>query len=163
MNPRNQPITLLSGLPESGVSLLHARLAEAGVQFVAPCGRLEWGRYKHAPGQCTVMPWMDLHSLPDIHRFRIVLVRRNLGEVVLARLARLAKRNVDPLPSAERLYHRYQRHFRSLTIELHHSRNIEVLHISHADLMKNTDAVVQLVREFIDASRPEILVTTTQQ
>jgi len=163
MNPRNQPITLLSGLPESGVSLLYARLAEAGVQFVAPCGGDRWNWTKHAHGRCAVVPWMDLQCLPNHHRFRLVLVRRNLGEVVLARLARLAKRNVDPLPSADRLFHRYQRYFRSLCIALDYSPNVEVLHVSHSDLMRNTDTIVQLVREFMSASSANVLSTATNE
>jgi hypothetical protein len=167
MNPRNQPITLLSGLPESGVSLLRSRLEDAGVRFVpgagvASCGE-GWNWLNDVGDRCAIVHWQRLESLPIEHRYRLVFLRRNLGEVVVSRLTKLAKRGVDPLPGADRLLHRYQRAFRDLCIWLDGSPNVTVLHINYADLMGDTDAIAHQARDFISASDINLLQAMTRE
>jgi hypothetical protein len=156
MNARNQPITLLSGLPESGVPLVKSWLEDAGVRFVVRCGE-GWDWLRKVGNGCAVVSSQNLQALPMDHRYRLVFLRRNLGEVVVARLTRLARRGVDPLPAADRMLQRYQRHFRGLCVWLDSSPNVTVLHLCHEDLVRDHDSAVERVSAFLDSRRsPEI-------
>jgi hypothetical protein len=165
MNPRNQPITLLSGPPESGVPLVKSWLEDAGVRFVpgtgvAPCGE-GWDWLNDVGDRCAIVHWQRLESLPIEHRYRLVFLRRNLGEVVVSRLTKLAKRGVDPVPGADRLLHRYQRAFRDLCIWLDSSPNVAVLHITYADFVRDPNAIVHQARDFVASSTTSLLPTAT--
>jgi hypothetical protein len=159
----NDSIAVLSGLPESGVPLLRSRLEEAGVRFAAPCGE-DWSWLREVRDGCAVISSQHLQSLPIDHRYRLVFLRRNLGEVVVARLTRLARRGVDPLPAADRLLQRYQRHFRGLCIWLDSSPNVELLHVSHMDLNRRPAETVSRARAFLrsgwcDADQAAVAMT----
>ena len=95
-------ITIVSGLPRSGTSLMMQMLAAGGLPILSdgerkadtdnPRGYLEWERIKQLPKEPALIAEAEgkvvkvisqlLLSLPDGHEYRVVFMQRPLPEVL---------------------------------------------------------------------------------
>ena len=95
-------ITIVSGLPRSGTSLMMQMLAAGGLPILSdgerkadtdnPRGYMEWERIKQLPKDPSLIAEAEgklvkvisqlLLSLPDGHEYRIVFMQRPLPEVL---------------------------------------------------------------------------------
>src|SRR5207253_8560948 len=95
-------ITIVSGLPRSGTSLMMQMLAAGGMSILTdgerqadldnPRGYFEWERIKQLPkepgciveaeGKVVKVIWQRLLALPAGHDYRVVFVQRPLAEVL---------------------------------------------------------------------------------
>jgi hypothetical protein len=95
-------ITIVSGLPRSGTSLMMQMLAAGGMPILSdgerqadadnPRGYLEWERIKQLPkdpaciaeaeGKCVKVISLLLLSLPEGHEYRVIFMQRPLAEVL---------------------------------------------------------------------------------
>ena len=117
-------ITVVSGLPRSGTSLMMRILQEAGLppltDWVRPAdGDNPYGYFEHqgarqlpqghvdwleqAPGMAVKVVAPLLHFLPEHYRYRIVLMRRNMEEILASQRIMLQHRQQPdgPLSDAE--------------------------------------------------------------
>ena len=98
-------ITIVSGLPRSGTSLMMQMLAAGGVPILSdgerradadnPRGYLEWERIKQLPknpaliaeaeGKAVKVISQLLLSLPPGHEYRVIFMQRPLPEVMASR------------------------------------------------------------------------------
>lgn len=96
------PITVVSGLPRSGTSMLMQMLAAAGILPLTdsvrtpdpdnPHGYFELEAVKHtrtdpawldrAPGKAVKVIHALLKDLPPTHRYQVIFIHRNLDEVL---------------------------------------------------------------------------------
>src|ERR1700690_2105232 len=105
-------ITIVSGLPRSGTSLMMQMLAAGGMDVLAdgerkadtdnPKGYLEWERIKRLPkepgliaeaeGKVVKVISQLILSLPDGHEYRIVFMQRPMPEVLKSQEEMLKRR-----------------------------------------------------------------------
>src|ERR1700689_227732 len=105
-------ITIVSGLPRSGTSLMMQMLAAGGMTVLSdgerkadadnPRGYLEWERIKQLPkdpaciaeaeGKCVKVISRLLLSLPEGHEYRILFMERPLPEVLASQDVMLRNR-----------------------------------------------------------------------
>jgi hypothetical protein len=107
-------ITIVSGLPRSGTSLMMQMLAAGGMQILSdgeraadvdnPRGYLEWERIKRLPrdptciaeaeGKAVKVISLLLLSLPEGHDYRVVFMQRPLPEVLASQQAMMRSRRL---------------------------------------------------------------------
>jgi len=108
-------VTLVSGLPRSGTSMLLQMLAAGGMEVLTdgvraadddnPRGYLEFERVKSlkqdaswvgkALGKAVKVIYYWLADLPPEYRYRVLFVRRDLDEVLASQAAMLARRGTS--------------------------------------------------------------------
>jgi hypothetical protein len=108
-------ITIVSGLPRSGTSLMMQMLAAGGLPILSdgerkadtdnPRGYLEWERIKQLPndpaciaeaqGKAVKVISQLLLSLPATYEYRIIFMQRPLPEVISSQDEMLRRRNRD--------------------------------------------------------------------
>src|ERR1700675_612032 len=119
-------ITIVSGLPRSGTSLMMQMLDAGGLPVLSdgerkadtdnPRGYLEWERIKQLPKQPALIAEAEgkvvkvisqlLLSLPEGHEYRVIFMQRPLPEVLKSQDEMLRRRgtfdpNVDSSPIEE--------------------------------------------------------------
>jgi hypothetical protein len=110
--PTRDWITVVSGLPRSGTSLAMQMLRAGGVPVLAddarpadadnPAGYLEYAPVARsardaswvasAPGHAVKVIYALVRHLPATHAYRVLWMRRDLGEVIASQQAMLARR-----------------------------------------------------------------------
>lgn len=106
-----QQITIVGGLPRSGTSLLMQMLDAAGIPILTdqqrrpdednPRGYYELEAVKRtkadpswladAPGKAVKLVHLLLHDLPATYRYRVLVTRRNIDEVLASQQKMLAR------------------------------------------------------------------------
>jgi hypothetical protein len=119
-NPDRNVITIVSGLPRSGTSLMMQMLAAGGMSVVTdgerqadadnPRGYFEWERIKLLPkrpdciaeGEGKVVKVISqlLFALPPGREYRVIFMQRPLPEVVASQAEMIRRRGTSgaPLP-----------------------------------------------------------------
>lgn len=110
--PKRDFITIVSGLPRSGTSMLLQMLAAGGLEVLTdgirtadvdnPRGYLEWEQVKSlkrdagwiagALGKAVKVIYCFLPDLPSEYRYRVLFMRRDLDEILASQAAMLARR-----------------------------------------------------------------------
>ena len=183
--PRQEAIVVVSGLPRSGTSLL-MQMLEAGGQALFADGHRPAdannprGYHEHeaakrlhrdkawlpqAQGKAVKVILQQLFHLPARHNYRVLLVLRDLREVVmsqqrmLARDGKLSAENQEVYPYS--LEEAYRGQMRRLEAWLPTQHNMDVLVLRHADLLAQPLEQARRVRDFLrlDAD-PERMAAT---
>ncbi|MBK1710068.1 sulfotransferase domain-containing protein [Marichromatium gracile] len=169
---RRQEIIVVSGLPRSGTSMMTAMLAAGGVEVFSdaaraadadnPRGYFEHERVKRlrqedpgwlraARGKAikVVAPLLD--ALPPGHRYRVLFMRRDLGEVLASQRAMLVRRGTDPdkIDDAT-LETLYRRQLAALEGWLAVQRHIQVLDVDYARAIAEPAVEAARVADFLD-------------
>jgi len=124
-------ITIVSGLPRSGTSLMMQMLNAGGLPVLSdgerqadtdnPKGYLEWERIKQLPKDPSLIAEAEgkvvkvisqlLLSLPSDHEYRVVFMQRPLPEVLKPQEEMLRRRgNADSSTSTSAIEEVFQRH-----------------------------------------------------
>lgn len=170
MSELDSMIVVVSGLPRSGTSMMMQMLEAGGIapfadfQRVAdddnPKGYYELeaikqlkaqpGVLKDAPGKAVKAIHMLLADLPDDYPYKVVFMRRDLGEVVASQrkmLERSGKKGAA-LPDAA-LMKVFQGQLVKVDAWLKTQPNIQVLDVQHRSLIQDPGPVVQAVNVFL--------------
>lgn len=163
-------ITIVSGLPRTGTSLMMKMLEAGGVPVYIdnvrvadvdnPGGYYELEDVKRvkedtswmgaAEGKAFKMVSMLLFDLPVDRRYRIVFMERNLDEVIASQRKMLERMGKAPADTddhdAKRLF---TKHLREVKDWLSAQDNIDVLYMSYADVMDEPQASAVRVGEFM--------------
>lgn len=168
--PMRPFITIVSGLPRSGTSLLMQMLAAGGMVPLTdsvraadednPRGYFEFERVKGLPDD---IGWLDeahgkvvkvIHrlvvQLPEDRPYRVVFVERDLNEVLLSQakmLARLGKPGGGL--AAERLKTVFQQDLERVHTALTTKRGFSLLNVRHADLMAEPMIQAKAINAFL--------------
>lgn len=149
-------ITIVSGLPRSGTSMLMQMLQAGGMPVLTdsvrradadnPRGYFEFDRVKQiaqdaswledARGKAVKMVYLLLYDLPKHYDYRVILMKRNLDEVLASQAAMLRRQGKEGgrLDDAQ-LRAVYQRHLHELDTWLRAQPNITVLELQYADVL----------------------------
>ena len=165
-------ITVVSGLPRSGTSMMMQILAAGGMQIVTdeqrradddnPKGYYEMERVKalkqgdsawldQAPGKAVKVISYLLQSLPAKHSYRVIFMQRAMAEVLASQKQMLVRRGepTDKISDAD-MANYFERHLAEVQAWLAQQKNFQVLYMPYADLLAQPQERIQQVIAFLD-------------
>jgi hypothetical protein len=168
--PINDEITIVSGLPRSGTSLMMKMLEAGGIEPVTdnirgadldnPKGYYEFERVKTIAEDSSWLPGTRgkvfkmvsilLRNLPPNHRFKVIFVRREMGEVLASQSKMLEHMGKASGPRDEQMATLFTNHLAEIEKWLTQRPEIEVLYVSYNDLVQNPSAVVERIKTFLN-------------
>jgi Sulfotransferase domain len=163
-------ITIVSGLPRSGTSLMMQMLAAGGLPVLSdgerkpdtdnPKGYLEWERIKQLPKDPGVIAEAEgkvvkvisqlLLSVPDGHEYRVILMQRPLPEVMQSQDEMLRRRGTyQPIADTSPIEREFQRHLVELHKWLASKSNVKVLRMHYHRVLREAQSVAKEVAQFL--------------
>jgi len=171
-------ITIVSGLPRSGTSLMMKMLDQGGLEIMTdhirqadednPEGyyelehvkkiRKDASWVKHARGKTFKMVSMLLLDLPPAETYKIIFMERVMGEILASQQKMLKRNNPDQASrdnkDQETDDHEMNRHFtvhlNKIKKWLENQKNIKVLPVSYNKLIVSPEPEIDKVIAFID-------------
>ena len=163
-------ITIVSGLPRSGTSLMMQMLVAGGMSPLSdgerkadtdnPRGYLEWERIKQLPkdpgciaeaeGKVVKVISQLLPSLPNGHEYRVIFMQRPLPEIMKSQDEMLKRRgNFDAAVDHSPIEEAFQRHLIEVTQWLASQPNIRVCRIHYHRILREAKTVAEEVTKFL--------------
>lgn len=163
-------ITIVSGLPRSGTSLMMQMLAAGGLQVLSdgerkadtdnPKGYLEWERIKQLPKDPSLIAEAEgkvvkvisqlVLSLPERHEYRIVFMQRPLPEVLKSQDEMLKRRGTyAPGGDTSPIEQAFQRHLIEVNKWLAGRANVKVCRVHYHRVLREPQAVAEEVAGFL--------------
>jgi len=164
----NSEITIVSGLPRSGTSLMMQMLHCGGMTVVTdeirvadvnnPRGYFELEKVKKiredaswlpdARGKVFKMVSQLLYDLPSNERYRVIFMERDLDEVLSSQEKMLERARREAVPR-DRMKHSYTLHLNRLESWLRRQAHFQVLHVSYNDLIERPEREAERVGRFL--------------
>jgi hypothetical protein len=166
-------ITIVSGLPRSGTSLMMQMLVAGGMTALSdgerradtdnPRGYIEWERIKQLPsdpaciaeGEGKVVKVISrlLLSLPGGHEYRIIFMQRPLPEVLASQDEMLRRRGTykegaDPAPISAA----FEKHLREVYAWLEGKPYAKTLRVQYHDVLSQPQEISQQLAQFLEIS-----------
>jgi hypothetical protein len=163
-------ITIVSGLPRSGTSLMMQMLDAGGMPVLSdgerkadtdnPKGYLEWERIKQLPKDPSLIAEAEgkvvkvisqlILSLPPGPEYRIVFMQRPLPEVLKSQDEMLRRRgNADSISDTSAIEEAFQRHLIEVNRWLAGKANVQVLRIHYHRVLREAKVVAEEVAAFL--------------
>jgi hypothetical protein len=165
-------ITIVSGLPRSGTSLMMQMLVAGGLPALSdgerkadtdnPKGYLEWERIKQLPKDPSLIAEAEgkvvkvisqlILSLPTDHghEYRIVFMQRPLPEVLKSQDEMLRRRgNTDTMADNSAIEGAFQRHLIEVNQWLSGKPNFEVIRVHYHRVLREPKPVANEVAAFL--------------
>ncbi len=163
-------ITIVSGLPRTGTSLMMQMIHAGGIPALTdrvrasdednPKGYFELEAVKRtkkddswlaeAAGRVVKMVHLLLYDLPGNHQYRVVFMRRDLREVVRSQGVMLARRGTDGARlTDEQLIGAYEGQLTKIQRWLDEQPNFQVHQVSYNSLMNDPPPAVAAIRTFL--------------
>ncbi|MGA3087134.1 MAG: hypothetical protein ABSD75_00890 [Terriglobales bacterium] len=164
-------ITIVSGLPRSGTSLMMQMLDAGGLPVLSdgerkadtdnPKGYLEWERIKQLPKHPSLIAEAEgkvvkvisqlILSLPEGHEYRIVFMQRPLPEILKSQDEMLRRRgNADSLSDHSAIEEAFQRHLIEVNQWLAGKRNVKLVRIHYHRVLREPKPVAEQVAGFLE-------------
>lgn len=168
-----ESITIVSGLPRSGTSLMMQMIDAGGIPAMTdhvragdednPRGYFELEAVKRtgkdpswldgARGRVVKLVHVLLYDLPPDSSYRVVFMRRELQEVVRSQSVMLERRGTTGAAlTTEQLIKAYQGQLAKIEQWLGERDNFDVLYVSYNELMSDPAAAVEAVNAFLGGS-----------
>jgi hypothetical protein len=166
-------ITIVSGLPRSGTSLMMQMLVAGGLTPLTdgereadtdnPRGYLEWERIKQLPKDPSLIAEAEgkvvkvisqlLLSLPDGHEYRVIFMQRPMPEVLKSQQEMLKRRGTyEPGGDNSPIEEAFQRHLIEVNRWLQGKPNIQVLRVHYHRALREPKATAEAVANFLGTS-----------
>lgn len=165
-------ITVVSGLPRSGTSLLMQMLHAGGYPILCdeqrapdadnPRGYFELEKIKSlerdaswigtAEGKAIKVVSPLLRSLPGGHEYRVIFMRRELGEVLASQDRMLERRGQPKGPDPTLMRSHFQRHLDTVTAWLGTQHHIRVLYVDYTNVLSDPPAAAQAIASFLETA-----------
>lgn len=166
-------ITVVSGLPRSGTSMMMSAIKAGGMPLVVdeirqaddnnPKGYYEFERVKKLPKGDT--GWLEtaqgkavkiisalLEYLPEEYNYRVIFMERDLGEILASQQRMMIRNGKDHNFSDEdnQLYQSFFDHLAVINRWLDGRKGIQTLYVSYNDILSDPIAQFQTVADFLD-------------
>ena len=165
------PVIVVSGVPRSGTSMVMRMLEAGGVEVTTdevrrpdednPVGYFEVERVKRL-AQDADRSWVRqsrgkaikvishlLRALPHDNFYEVILVERDLGEVLSSQNTMLQRRGEpNPIDDADARAH-YERHLADIRIFVKVKRNMELLAVQYDEAIGNPRAFAERINTFL--------------
>ncbi len=163
-------ITIVSGLPRSGTSLMMQMLDAGGLPVLSdgerkadtdnPKGYLEWERIKHLPKDPSLIAEAEgkvvkvisqlILSLPSGHDYRVIFMQRPLPEVLKSQDEMLRRRgNADSNANTSAIEDAFQRHVIEVNRWLVGKSNMQVSRVHYHRVLREPKAVAGEIATFL--------------
>jgi hypothetical protein len=163
-------ITIVSGLPRSGTSLMMQMLDAGGLPVLSdgerkadtdnPKGYLEWELIKQLPRDPSLIAAAEgkvvkvisqlILSLPSGRKYRVILMQRPLPEVLKSQDEMLRRRgNVDSNADSSAIEEAFQRHLIEVNKWLAGKANVQVLRVHYHRVLREPKAVAGEIAAFL--------------
>ena len=166
-------VVIVSGLPRSGTSMMMKMLEAGGLEALTdrvrpadednPKGYYEFERVKQiehdqawlpeAQGKVVKMVSALLKHLPANYRYRVVFMRRQMGEILASQQQMLVRRGEETgRVGDEKMAHLFGRHLQQVQDWLARQSNAEVLYVHYGDVLSDPAGEAQRINGFFDGS-----------
>ena len=168
-----QYITIVTGLPRSGTSLMMKILDEGGLETVQdnirqadidnPNGYYEFEKVKkikqdsswlpETQGKVFKMVSMLLFHLPPTYKYKLVFMRRNIDEMLTSQTKMLKRLNKPGPPvTDEQISALFTKHLDDFGVWVGKQANIELIYIWYSDLMQQPCVETGRINQFLGGS-----------
>ena len=165
-------VTVVSGLPRSGTSMMMKMLEAGGIPPITdnlrtadddnPKGYYEFERVKKMPegdkewvpealGKSVKVISALLEHLPAEYPYRVIFMRRKMDEILASQKQMLVRSNkpADAV-SDEKLAEMYARHLAKVEAWLNAQPNVAVLYVDYNTMLTSPQEHAEEVNEFLD-------------
>lgn len=163
-------ITIVSGVPRSGTSMMMRMLAAGGMSVLTdnirkadednPHGYYELERAKQlgkdaswleeATGKVFKAVYMLLYDLPDAYSYKVIFMKRRLEEVLASQSLMLKRQQKQEGTFDDALLiQAFQQHLVKLDLWLRSQPNFDVLYLSYNDVLKDPKRALVNVDSFL--------------
>jgi hypothetical protein len=163
-------VTIVSGLPRSGTSMMMRMLDAGGVPALTdnvrkadvdnPRGYYEYEPVKQtrqdaswldqAGGKVVKMVYRLLYDLPASRKYHVIFMTRRLEEVVASQDVMLTRRGRESgQMSQDKLIGLFEQQLAEFRQWVAQHPNFEVLYVSYNDVLTNPAPIVQQLNEFL--------------
>ncbi|HHR85747.1 MAG TPA: sulfotransferase family protein [Candidatus Acetothermia bacterium] len=167
----DKTITVVSGLPRSGTSMMMMMLQAGGMDVLTdnirqadddnPKGYYEFERVKEiehdtewlplAEGKAVKMISALLQHLPDNHGYKVIFMRRKMEEILASQRKMLIRRGEDPdVVSDKKIAEVSRKHLQQMEKWLSEQPHIDVLYVRYNDVLTDPRAQATRVSRFLD-------------
>jgi LPS sulfotransferase NodH len=163
-------ITIVSGLPRSGTSMMMKILEAGGMQIFTdnlrladednPKGYYELEQVKalkdgddawlkDAPGKVVKVISSLLEFLPATYKYKVVFMRREIAEILASQKQMLIRRGESSNSDDQKMAEMFQEHLKRVRVWLANQPNMDVLYMDYNDLMADPASKIKTVAEFL--------------
>lgn len=163
-------ITIVSGLPRSGTSLMMQMLAAGGMPILSdgerqadsdnPRGYLEWERIKQLPkepaciaeaeGKAVKVISRLLLSLPEGHEYRVIFMQRPLLEVLASQEVMLRNRGTaKPGTDNSAIAAAFEKHLREVNTWLDSKAYVKSLRLPYHEVLRDAGEIARKLTQFL--------------
>ncbi len=170
-------ITVVSGLPRSGTSMMMKMLEAGGIPPITdklreadednPKGYYEFERVKQmdqgdtswvvdARGKVVKVISALLKHLPPGEQYRVVFVRRNMPEILASQRKMLIRRGEDPdkMDDAQ-MAMLFEKHLKQVDEWLKAQPNFRVLYVHYSDILADPRPQIARINDFLGGNMDE--------
>lgn len=166
-----QVVTVVSGLPRSGTSMMMKMLEAGGIPPLTdkirtadddnPKGYYEFERVKqmdkgdtdwmaNAQGKTVKVISQLLKFMPADYEYKVIFMRRNMSEILASQKKMLINRGEDPdQASDEEISSLFEQHLNSVMDWMAARPNVSVIYIHYSDMLANPIPQVAQINEFL--------------
>lgn len=166
----NETITIVSGLPRSGTSMMMKMLEAGGLEALTdnirtadednPKGYFEFERVKQiendkawledARGRVVKLISALLKHLPPSYNYKVIFMRRAMPEILASQRQMLIRRGEPPdaVPD-DKMAAMFQKHVAQVESWLAAQPNIQTMYVSYNEVMKDARPHAELVNRFL--------------
>jgi hypothetical protein len=163
-------ITIVSGLPRSGTSMMMKMLEVGGIPPLTdkirtadednPKGYYEFERVKQiehdqawledARGKAVKMISGLLKHLPQDYTYKVIFMRRQMEEILASQRQMLVRRG-EPTDtvSDEKMAELFRGHLKQIQTWIDESPNVEVIYVSYNEILEDPDTHVKRINQFL--------------
>ena len=166
------PITVVSGLPRAGTSMMMKILAEGGLPIVTDelrradddnpngyfelesvkqmaAGNVEW--LSNAGGKVVKVISALLEYLPSQYSYKVIFMEREIKEILASQRKMLARRNETSAVDDTEMEAQFRKHLAVVKPWLVRQPNMDVFYVSYNALMSDPELLCRRVVEFTGA------------
>lgn len=166
----NETITIVSGLPRSGTSMMMKMLEAGGLEALTdnirtadednPKGYFEFERVKQiendkawledARGRVVKLISALLKHLPPSYNYKVIFMRRAMPEILASQRQMLIRRGepADAVPD-DKMAAMFEKHVAQVESWLAAQPNIQTMYVSYNEVIKDPQSHAELVNRFL--------------
>jgi hypothetical protein len=179
-------ITIVSGVPRSGTSMMMKMLEAGGMEVVVdhirtadednPQGYYELEQVKKLPedssfledtyGKAIKVISLLLYDLPTDKTYKIIFMRRHIAEVLASQYTMLQRRSTDaPTDDGKDMGESFTRHLNEITSWLQEQAHMDVIYVDYSEViaqpLQSAHAVNRFLGNCLDVQRMASVVDHT--
>jgi hypothetical protein len=176
-NDLSKKIIVVSGLPRSGTSLMMMMLDAAGIPPMQdhireadtdnPKGYYEFERVKKLPegdrkwvrnakGKAVKVISMLLEHLPSKYSYDVIIMRREIGEILASQRKMLVRRGENPNKVSDgEMGDLFEKHFNQVMDWIRTKKNFRFVEVSYNKMLESPEGEIAKVNQFLGGNLDE--------